>query len=102
MRPMSKQRPKSRVQQPLYARSGLMSCVPLSFEFGRSWGIRRTEQAKSYVPRPNGHAAIKLFLSGSKRSRLAHEGGDALGVKRRAETSAAYRDGALGSEAVGG
>src|ERR1017187_2429122 len=72
------------------------------FEFGRSWGIRRTEQAKSYVPRPNGHAAIKLFLSGSKRSRLAHEGGDALGVKRRAETSAAYRDGALGSEAVGG
>jgi formylglycine-generating enzyme required for sulfatase activity len=33
---------------------------------------------------------------------LADEGGDACGIKRRAETSVADRDGALGSEAVGG
>jgi len=36
---MSKQRPQSREQLPLYARSCLMSCVPLSLENGRqlSW-----------------------------------------------------------------
>src|SRR5450759_2268320 len=38
----------------------------------------------------------------SSHSRLAHEGRDALGIKRRAETSVADRDGALGCEAVSG